>query len=130
MDYFAVYDYSGDDDEEENSSMEEDTNDAEGDMDDPDRAEKAKIDTTFRKDIWIADSVFTAGGSYVEYGGGDALGLDKDLSLIWVTLPGSYATANSYVSYGNNPQSDSIYCAVAMKVTLPRADKRAAYTPV
>ncbi|WWD07848.1 hypothetical protein V865_005955 [Kwoniella europaea PYCC6329] len=113
--YFGVYDYDrsdyygGDSDEDD-----------EGDQDDP---EARKIDTTFRKDIWIADDFFAFEGEY--FGdGSDRPMLERDLDLIWVTLPGSYAIKNSYITYGNEPSSATTYCAVAIRVDIPRAQDR------
>ncbi|KAK6903904.1 hypothetical protein I203_107415 [Kwoniella mangroviensis CBS 8507] len=81
-DYFGVYDYDNSD-YYGGGSFEDDK----GDQDDP---EARKIDTTFRKDIWIADVFFALEGEY--FGdGSDGPMLERDLDLIWVILPRSYA---------------------------------------
>ncbi|WWC67757.1 uncharacterized protein I206_101669 [Kwoniella pini CBS 10737] len=120
MEYFAIYDYE--------SSCYEVVE--ERPIDEAD-AKAEEMDNTFKRGIWIADDVHKCNRDHCIYDDtAEELGLKQDLDLIWVTFPASYDTKNSYITFGNEPQAATVYCAVGVKVEIPKASTRLHQKPI
>ncbi|KAK8845327.1 hypothetical protein IAR55_006040 [Kwoniella newhampshirensis] len=81
-------------------------------------------DFTYQPEIILGDSFVALEGEYFGECSLDEFPVTQRKDLVWVTFPRAASVKNTYIAYGNEPQSETAYAAVALEVTIPSADKR------